>query len=407
MAPPSIRKISIGDLLPGMFVVDMHKRWLDHSFWRQRFLVRDAAHVEEIRQDGITELSIDTDKGIDVPLVIVPQINIVKRKFMSLAQRGEAVPRTVSLGEERRRATRLLGDATSTVFDLMQAARAGREVDAARLEPIVAKMIESVMRNPDALVPLARLKQMDAYASEHAVATAALIIALGRQQGLSEQELEKLALGTLVKDVGQAAIDARLIGRAGTLSHAEFSLVQSHVEEGLALLEATSQLSEMSVAVVLEHHERFDGSGYPYRMAGEEISAAGRMAAIVDTYDAMTSDRPYRPAISPLAALCQLFHEGDKHYDPALVAGFVRTLGVFPVGTLVLLESGHLAVVDEVNHDNFLTPVVRVIYHSGRRQYVTPVLVDLSRKVGNHYGQIVRPEQYERWGLSSLRWQPA
>jgi len=174
------------------------------------------------------------------------------------------------------------------------------------------------------------------------------------------------------------------------------------------VLEATSRLSETSVAVVLEHHERYNGCGYPYRMAGDEISLAGRMAAIVDTYDAMTSARPYRAAMSPSHALRQLYEEGGKQYDPVLVAAFVKTVGIFPVGTLVLLESGHLAVVEHLHPDNMLTPVVLVIYHTGRRQYLTtPAQIDLARKVGNHYGQIVRAESYERWGISALRWQPA
>lgn len=402
-----LRKISVHELLPGMYVVDLHKRWLEHNIWQKRFAIRDEVHVQKLIAEGISEVSIDTEKGIDLPPSPVARINQLERRFQSLAERVKSESRQVSLGEERRRASRLLGEASGTVTDLMLAAQAGRDVDAARLEPIVGKMIESVIRNPDALVPLARLKQMDVYATEHAVATASLIIALGHQQGLAQPELEKLALGTLVKDVGQAAIDARLMTKPGMLSQAEYSVVQSHVEEGLAVLEATTRLSETSVAVVLEHHERYNGCGYPYRMAGDEISPAGRMAAIVDAYDAMTSDRPYRPAISPSHALRQLYDQGGTQFDPALVAAFVKTIGIYPVGTLVLLESGHLAVVDEVHHDNLLSPVVRVIYHTERRQYVAPVEVDLSRKVGNHYGQIVRAENYERWGISPLRWQPA
>jgi len=390
-----------------MYVVDLHKRWLDHSFWRQRFEVRDAVHVRRLLAEGIVKVSIDTNKGIDLPPLPIARGDEVERKLVSLAERIKATPRQVSLGEERRRAGRLIIEASSSVTDLMLAARGGRTVDAARLEPVVSKMIESVIRNPDALAPLARLKQMGAYATEHAVATAALVIALGRQQAMPQPELEKLTLGTLLKDIGQSAIDAKLITKPGMLSKSEYTLVQSHVEEGLAVLEATSRLSETSVAVVLEHHERYNGCGYPYRMAGDEISVVGRMAAIVDTYDAMTSDRPYRPAISPSLALRQLYDQGGTQFDPAMVAAFVRTVGIYPVGTLVMLESGHLAVVEEVNHDILLSPVVRVIYHAARRQYVTPARVDLARKVGNHYGQIVRAETFERWGLSPLRWQPA
>ena len=403
-----IRKISIDQLLPGMFVVDLHKRWLDHSIWRLRFLVRDEEHIWKLKDEGIVEVSIDTSKGIDLPQSPMARINAVEQKFRSLAEIRAAMPHTVSLGEERRRANHLLREASDTVTGLMLAAQAGGQVDAAYLEPVVSKMLASVTRNPDALVPLARLKREDAYASEHAVSTAALIIAFGRQQGLPEPEIEKLALGTMVKDIGQSAIDARLIAKPGMLSRAEYSIVQSHVEEGLAVLDGRSRLSETSVAVVLEHHERYNGCGYPYRMAGDEISTAGRMAAIVDTYDAMTSARPYRAALSPSHALRQLYDEGGAQYDPALVSAFVKTVGIYPVGTLVLLESGHLGVVEQLNPENMLTPLVRIFYHTARQQYLTePVDIDLSRKIGNHYGQIVRAETFERWGISPLRWLPA
>src|SRR5574343_270142 len=405
-----IRKLTIDQLLPGMYVVDLHKSWLDHSLWIKRFAVRDEAHIWKLKEEGITEVSIDTARGIDLPPSPIARINEVERRIKSLADIKAETPRQVSLGEERRRATRLLGEASGTVSQLMLAARAGQHVDAAHLEPIIGKMMESVIRNPDALVPLARLKRQEAYASEHAVATAALIIAFGRHQAMPEPEIEKLALGTMVKDIGQAALDSRLITKPGMLSKAEYSIVQSHVEEGLAVLEATSRLTETSVAVVLEHHERYNGCGYPYRMAGDEISLAGRMAAIVDTYDAMTSDRPYRAALSPSHALRQLFDSAGgqaQEYDPELVSAFVKTVGIFPVGTLVQLESGHLAVVEQLHPENMLTPVVRIIYHAGRKQYVTPVEIDLSRKLGNHYGNIVRAESFERWGLSPLRWQPA
>ena len=403
-----IRQISIDQLLPGMYVVDLHKRWLDHSIWQPRFKVRDEAHIWMLREEGISQLSVDTVKGIDLPPSPMATLNRIDRRLQSMAEIKAAIPRTVSLGEERRRATRLLTEAGTTVNWLMLSAKAGQNVDAAQLEPIVSKMIESVIRNPDALVPLARLKRMDAYATEHAVATAGLIIAFGRQQGMPAAEIEKLALGTMVKDIGHAALDARLVAKRGVLSKDEYSIVQSHVEEGLAVLEATSKLSETSVAVVLEHHERYNGCGYPYRMAGDEISMAGRMAAIVDTYDAMTSDRPYRAAMSPSHTLRQLFDEGGTQYDPDLVAAFVKTVGIYPVGTLVLLESGHLAVVEQMHPENMLTPLVRVIYHTGRRQYLTvPAEVDLARKIGNHYGHIVRAENFEDWGISPLRWQPA
>jgi len=403
-----IRRIAIDQLLPGMYVVDLHKSWLEHDIWLPRFKVRDAATVERLIAAGIREVSIDSERGIDLPPKgINTRINEIERKFLSLAERARMRPVVVSLDEERRRAGHLLNEARSTVCDLMELARMGAGVEAALLEPLVQKMLASIRRNPDALVPLARHKDADSYAGEHAVATAALIVALGLHLGVSEPEIEKLALGTLLKDIGELALDARLIDKPGQLSQDELSQVQRHVEESLAVLEAPSQLAETSVAVILEHHERFDGGGYPYRREGEEISLAGRMAAIVDTFDAMVSHRPYRRALSPVAALRQVFEQSGLQFDPALVASFIHTIGIYPVGTLVRLESGHLAVVEEQNADAPLLPVVRVIYHAPRRQYVEPFQVDLSRRVGNHYGGIVQPESFERWGIHPERWLPA
>lgn len=404
-----IRKISVHQLLPGMYVVDLHRPWLEHRFWRSRFLVHDDETVRRILACGTREITIDTALGIDARAEVSPQarINAVERKLLSLAEQVKSRPLSVSLGEERRRATRLLNEANHTLLKLMELARLGGTVEASRLEPIVSKMIESVRRNPDALVPLARLKQRDHYAGEHAVATAGLIVALGLHLGVAEAEIERLALGALVKDVGELALDNHLTDKPGRLTAKEQSLMHSHVEESLAVLDAPSRLAETTVAVILEHHERFDGSGYPYQRAGEDISLAGRMAAIVDTYDAMTSDRPYRRALSPAIALRQVFEQAGLQFDPALVASFVHTLGVYPVGTLVRLESGHLAVVEEQSPGQPLNPVVRVIYHCVRREYVAPVVVDLSKKVGNHYGKITRGESYEHWGISPLRWQPS
>lgn len=408
-----IRRLAVRDLLPGMYVVDLHQPWFKHDYWKTRFIVRDPAHIQQLIDDGISEVSIDTTLGADIraeaaPLAVAALTGSappVPRFAGGMGTAAASRRPAVSLDEERRRAARLLQDASAELDELMATVRAGRAVDFGPLEPFVLRMIDSVGRNPDALAPLARLKDGERYATAHAIATAALIIALGQRQGLNSGELERMALGALLKDIGHAVLDSRLTEHAGQLSGSARGQVERHVEEGLAVLEATTRLAESSVAVILEHHERDDGSGYPFRLIGDEISLAGRMAAIVDTYDAMTSPRPYRAAWTPPAALHHLTTSGQ--HDSALANAFVRTVGIYPVGTLVMLESGHLAVVDEVHPENVLQPVVRVIYHAGRRQYVSPTRVDLARRFGNHYGQIVRAEKFSRWGLSAERWQPA
>lgn len=399
-----IRTIPVEQLRTGMYIVDLHCAWLDHGFWRPRFPVRDEATLRRIASAGIARVSIDTQRGLDVEVSVERPF---EKPMPSLAERIKTRPVEVSLEEERRRAARLLNEANHTVLELMEGVRRGVNVDALRLEPVVEKLIESVRRNPDALVPLARLKQRDHYSGEHAVATAALMVALGQHLDIGRREMERLALGALVKDVGELALEGEPTAKSGRLSEGEQRVMRRHVEESLAVLDAPSRLGETAVAVILEHHERYDGSGYPYRRAGEAISLAGRMAAVTDAYDAMTSDRPYRGALSPAAALRQIYNGSGRQFDPELVAGLVHTLGVYPVGTLVKMEGGHLAIVERQNAGHPLEPFVKVIYHAPRRQYVEPVLVDLSRRFGNHYGRIVQAEAYERWGISPLRWQPA
>ncbi|MDD2885500.1 MAG: HD-GYP domain-containing protein [Dechloromonas sp.] len=401
-----IKKIAIRQLLPGMYVVDLHQSWLVHGFWRQRFKVKDDEQVVRLLENGIEEVSIDTARGRDLPPeprpAVAPRFDLPPRP-----PRPPPVPPPISLGEERRRAGRLIREGCQALDQLSLAAQAGQAVEVGVLEPVVQQLARSVARQADALVPLARLKSPQGYAAEHAVASAGLMIALGQQQGLSEPEIEKMALGTLLKDIGHIALDEGLMSKPGALSDAEYRRVQCHVEEGLAVLQAPRRLPETAVAVILEHHERHDGSGYPYGVAGDEISLAGRMVAVVDAYDAMTSDRPYRKALSPTAALRHLYEAGGQSFDPALVAALVKTVGVYPVGTLVRLESDHLAVVHALHASEPTTPVVTVIYHAGRQHYITPVRVDLSRLVGNPFGRVVRAESFTHWGISPQRWQPA
>ncbi|MBL8450492.1 MAG: DUF3391 domain-containing protein [Dechloromonas sp.] len=400
-----IRRIPIAKLLPGMYVVDMHRSWLAHTFWRSRFLVQDDDTIRRMAEEDISEVSIDTERGRDIPPPPTP-LTPVNPDYVSRAERLRSKPRTLSLGEERRRAGLLLGEARHCLEDLMGATRQGQTVELGRLEPLIERMIESVQRNPDALPPLARLKLGSEYAVGHALSTAALIVAYARQMDLERGETENLALGTLVKDIGHFAIDAGLLGKAGRFSRDERSHVERHVEEGVSVLMAHHPLPESALAVVLEHHERFDGSGYPYHIGGTEISLAGRMAAVVDRFDAMVSQRSYRRALIPALALGQVFAAGGQDFDPALLSAFVHAVGIYPVGSLVRLESGHLAVVEELHPEQLLSPVVRVIYHAGRKQYVAPVVADLAAAVGNHYGQIVRAENFSDWGLSAVRWQP-
>ncbi len=400
-----IKKIAIDQLLPGMFVHDLNCGWLDHPFLKSKFHVRDAATIDKIRAIGVRELYIDTVKGADVFAARTQQevSEDLDRLLAEIASQKDDKPLSAELGEEAARARRLHGEANRLARNLMGDLRLGLPVETERFEPIVDSLVDSIFRNPDALLPLARLKSQDSYTFEHSVGVCSLLAAFGRALQLPRDEIREIALGGLLHDVGKARVADAIIDKPGKLSDAEFAAIKAHVPEGLALLRAVPGLSPTALAVVAEHHERIDGSGYPHGRKGAELSRAGQMAAIVDVYDAMTSDRVYHRGMAPTPALRKLLEWSEHHFDRNLVQAFIRALGIYPSGSLVRMESGRLAVVVEQNERQILEPIVRVFYHAGKQYYIPPEIVDLARI----QDRITGFESYEKWNIDPFQWLPA
>ncbi|MBL8450494.1 MAG: HD-GYP domain-containing protein [Dechloromonas sp.] len=400
-----IKKIGIDQLLPGMFVHDLNCGWLDHPFLKSKFHVRDPATIEKIRAIGVRELYIDTIKGADVFAARTQQevSEDLDRLLQEIAAQTDDKPIATEVREEAARARRLHGEANRLARNLMGDLRLGLPVEPERFEPIVDSLVDSIFRNSDALLPLARLKSQDSYTFEHSVGVCSLLAAFGRALQLPREEIREIALGGLLHDVGKARVDDAIVDKPGKLSDDEFALMKAHVPEGLALLRAVPNLSATALAVVAEHHERIDGSGYPAGRKGAQLSQAGQMAAIVDVYDAMTSDRVYHRGMAPTPALRKLLEWSEHHFDRALVQSFIRTLGIYPTGSLVRLDSGRLAVVVEQNERQILEPVVRVFYHAGKQYYIPPELVDLAKT----QDRIASFESYEKWNIDPYKWLPA
>lgn len=400
-----IKQIRADQLKPGMYIHDLNCGWLDHPFVSNTFQVRDTETVDKIVNLGIRELYIDTLKGADV-WEARPQTEVnadLERRLAEIAQKRAEKPVVVELKDETARARRLHVEAQKIARLVLDDVRFGQKIQVDRIEPLAESMVESVFRNQDALLPLARLKNLDDYTFEHSVGVSALLIAFGRSMKLSKEVIKEIALGGLLLDIGKANIPDAILKKPGKLSDDEFARMQSHVVEGLKLLKQVPGISEIVVKMVGEHHERFDGTGYPNKLAGKQISRYGQMAAIVDVYDAITSDKVYCRGMPPTQALKKLLEWSKHHFDPQLVQGFIRAIGIYPTGTLVRLESNRMGVVIEQNEGNLLEPVVRVFYHAAQQYYIPPEIVDLSKV----QDKIASFENYDKWKIDPYQWLPA
>ena len=212
-----------------------------------------------------------------------------------------------------------------------------------KVEPLVEKMVDSIFRHQDALIPLARLKTHDEYTFQHSVSVCALMVAFARGLKLSREVIKEIAIGALLHDVGKAKVPDDILNKPGKLTDGEFDKMKSHVVQSKIILHNTPGISEIALDVAAQHHERFDGTGYPNKLKGQEISFYGQMGAIVDVYDAITSNRVYHKGMAPTDALKKLLEWSKFHFNPELVQSFIRTIGIYPSGSLVRLESGRMS----------------------------------------------------------------
>jgi putative nucleotidyltransferase with HDIG domain len=400
-----IKQIHTEQLKPGMYIHDLNCGWLDHPFVSSTFKVQDQATIDKIINLGIRELYIDTVKGADVWAAPTQQeVNAdLERRLQEIAEKQAAKPVVTELREEAARARRLHGEANKVMRNVMGDIRLGQTIQVDRVMPLIENTVESIFRNQDALLPLVRLKTHDDYTFEHSVGVCALLVAFGRAMQLPKEVIREVALGGLLHDVGKACVPDEILNKPAKLSEEEFSVMQKHVVLGVALLHNTDGISDIAMQVVGEHHERFDGTGYPNRQVGEKISVYGQMAAIVDVYDAISSERVYHKGMPPSQALKKLLEWSSHHFSPQLVKTFIRAIGIYPTGTLVQLESKRLGVVIEQNDGNLLEPVVRVFYHAGQQHYIPPEIVDISKV----QDRIASFENYEKWNIDPYHWLPA
>lgn len=395
-----IKKVGVERLRVGMYIHDLNCDWMKHGFMRSRFLIKAEPELSRIRQLGLEDILIDTDKGLD-ETPASPDTGAPGRTPSGARPErgGRADDRPTTLAAERVRAKRIHSEALGVVTGLMEDVRLGRQVDLERANPVVGEMVGSIFRNRDALLGLSRIRHMDRYTFEHSVNVAVLMVSLAHTLELERSLVESIGLGALLHDIGKTKTPPKILNKPGALTNEEFAAMRMHVVHSHDILAQAPGIPEAALAVAAEHHERIDGSGYPDRKAGSEISEYGRMSAIVDVYDAITSDRVYHRGMLPHQALRKLLEWSNGHFELRLVQHFIRCVGIYPVGTLVRLQSDRLAIVMESGRGDPLMPIVRLVFDAKHRRYIQVEDLDLSRKSRGAMDKIVAPEDPQRWGV--------
>jgi putative nucleotidyltransferase with HDIG domain len=405
-----LKRIPVERLTSGMFVQEFCGSWMDHPFWRAKFLLNDPADLKRIRDSGIKEIWIDTSKGKDLPDGGETQEEVreqVERELEFVASRPmEWLDQPTTFADEVNRARALCKRSKQQLSSMFAEARLGKALEIEGCVSLVEEISESVMRNSSALISVARLKMRDEYTYMHSMAVCALMIALARQLNLDANLTREAGLAGLLHDMGKALVPLEILNKPGKLTDNEFAVMKSHPARGAVLLQKMKGVTAAAIDVCLHHHERVDGGGYPHKLAGDKLSLLAKMGAVCDVYDAITSNRPYKSGWDPAESLRQMA-QWKGHFDPAVFQAFVKTVGIYPVGSLVRLKSGRLAVVTSQNPDALLKPKVKAFFSTKSNQRIIPEDVDLNSPwTQDGVAGCESPSDWPFKDLDTL-WQPA
>lgn len=457
----SLKKIGIEELKIGMFIVNLGRSWFTHPFLRNQLLITSEKQLQKLRKYGIREVYIDSQRGLDVPYVPAsnpssenkvssispdpeerdPDITIVEgpdsetfhpialetgqassppdnAKSMAFWQErigniGENLSsmespsfpgsmERISYSREIRSARLIKEEAQNVVRNVMQDIRMGRSIESDRMKRVVNTMVDSILRNEDALVSLTRIKNYDEYTFVHSLDVCIFCLSMGRHLSLSREEMLELGIGALLHDVGKMRIPSQILKKPASLTANEWIEMRKHPIYSREVMEQCKEITENSKQMALQHHERYNGSGYPFGLKGDAIGMFGQLAAIVDFYDAITSDRPYQKAIQPHDGIRQIYERSQVEFNRLLVERFIQCIGIYPFGTLVLLDSEEMGIVCGVNSETLIRPKVLVTHQNSKLPYPDPFLCNLMEKSEHsqwYKRSIVMPLDPHKWNI--------
>jgi putative nucleotidyltransferase with HDIG domain len=373
-----IVKIATGDLKTGMFVQRLDRPWLETPFMFQGFLVDDPEVVRLVRQYCKT-VWVDIDRGLrpELGAILEDSRQQLPKRDLIPPDRQQQYPDRVPMEEEYPAATQAYGRAQDVANSMLERLREGDRLDLPQVKDAVCEVVGSMTRNPDAMIWLNQLKRKDRYSYHHSLSVPVWAILLARHLGMPQPDIERLALGCLLLDIGKTRLPDGLLEKRRRLTQEEFELVKQHVDFGVELLQQQPGIDMQLVYIVRSHHERHDGTGYPRGLAGTRIPLMGRIAAIADCYDAITSSRPYAEPMPHFEAVGQLYQWRNMDFQAELVEQFIQAMGIYPTGSMVELSSGEVGVVIQQSRVERLRPRVMLVLDGNKQPLAEYVSVDL------------------------------
>ena len=390
------KKVDVDDLKRGMYVSALDRPWRDTPFFFQGFEITDDEELAQLKQH-CKYVYIDADyqtgmapQVLTPPLARTPTVGPAETDQKPVlriiaedatAHRPRRVYRDETTIEQEAEAIRETHEqATMLIPTIMEDVHLGKSVDTAGAKKAVGRMARSVLRNPDALVCFAQLKKRDDYTALHCLRVSILALAFGRHLGLDEENLNLLGIGALLHDVGKMRVPDAILNKPGKLTDREYEIMKSHVPLGVQILERTNAIPVKALEVTRLHHERYGGKGYMENLKGDQITEFGLISAIVDVYDAITSDRVYKDGIASLDALKKMYEWRGRDFHPALMEQFIQCIGIFPIGSVVVLNTNEVGVVRTLNREQRLKPQVVLVMKPDKTHHPALRAVDLARE---------------------------
>ena len=374
-------KIDVNDLEHGMFVSELDRPWTETPFLLQGVLIESGEDIAEFRR--LCEyVYIDVERSRDV---IAPKLQTLATKVQADDKPKsnditlQAVEHEQEAFRKELKVARKIHHRTRGYIDkLLDDVRLGNSLDTDTARELVGEMADSISRSPNAMLWLTHMKKRDEYTSIHCMNVSILAITFGRTLGLDRQRLELLGLGALLHDIGKMEVPLEILNKSGRLTDEEFDIVKSHSMNGYNLLRQKEDMPTEVLEIVRSHHERINGRGYPQGLTGELIDQLTQITSIVDVYDAITSDRCYHDGISPHEALKNMFDWAGDNFDAELVEQFIKCLGIYPIGSMVELNSGHIGIVVSASEKSRLRPIILVVINRSGERYSMPRLLNLA-----------------------------